>query len=173
MPVSIQQESKMTMSSQADFSNATNDQRSHFDPSTYDNNPPIAVQVLSIIGFGAFSIVGVAMAFNAHWVAGLAVSAIIASTWSGSRTFGGKRYGKRARAKMVAELAPSVAKQRSSGNASFDAYRSDMLERLERESREFEDFLVRLREARDSSEFDQYMDDRAKESKPTAPSGDS
>ncbi|KEP69235.1 DUF2852 domain-containing protein [Thioclava sp. BHET1] len=51
---------------------------------------------------------------------------------------------------------------RSTGNAAFDAYRTDTIERLEREQQEFEDFLRRLREARDKAEFDQYMEDRAK-----------
>jgi hypothetical protein len=47
------------------------------------------------------------------------------------------------------------------GNISFDAYRTDMLDRLESERRTFEDFLGRLRAAKDMSEFDQFMDDRA------------
>jgi len=51
---------------------------------------------------------------------------------------------------------------RTTGNAAFDAYKSDTLERLEREQSEFEDFLRRLRESRDKAEFDQYMQDRAK-----------
>lgn len=51
---------------------------------------------------------------------------------------------------------------RSTGNAAFDAYKADTIERLQREQQEFEDFLRRLREARDKAEFDQYMEDRAK-----------
>ncbi|WP_444455484.1 DUF2852 domain-containing protein [Rhodobacter capsulatus] len=51
---------------------------------------------------------------------------------------------------------------RPTGNAAFDAYRSDMLARLEREQEEFESFLIRLREARDKAEFDQYMEERAR-----------
>ena len=51
---------------------------------------------------------------------------------------------------------------RTTGNAAFDAYKSDTLERLEREQSEFEAFLRRLRESRDKAEFDQYMEDRAK-----------
>ena len=51
---------------------------------------------------------------------------------------------------------------KSSGNSAFDAYKSDTLARLEQEQDDFEAFLQRLREAKDKSEFDQFMDDRAK-----------
>ncbi|RYG90835.1 DUF2852 domain-containing protein [Loktanella sp. IMCC34160] len=53
---------------------------------------------------------------------------------------------------------------KSSGNTAFDAYKSDTLRRLEDEQRSFEEFLERLREAKDKSEFDQFMNDRAKRS---------
>lgn len=48
----------------------------------------------------------------------------------------------------------------SSGNTAFDAYRAETLKRLEDEHREFMDFLAKLREAKDKSEFDQFMDKR-------------
>ena len=51
---------------------------------------------------------------------------------------------------------------RPSGNAAFDAYKLDTLRRLEDEQKSFEDFLQRLREASDKAEFDQFMDDRAR-----------
>ena len=51
---------------------------------------------------------------------------------------------------------------RPSGNAAFDAYKSDMLRRLEDEQVAFESFLQRLREAKDKSEFDSFMEDRAR-----------
>ncbi|MEZ5731260.1 MAG: DUF2852 domain-containing protein [Paracoccaceae bacterium] len=51
---------------------------------------------------------------------------------------------------------------RSSGNSSFDAYKADTLDRLEREQEDFEAFLKRLRESKDKAEFDQYLDERAK-----------
>jgi hypothetical protein len=50
----------------------------------------------------------------------------------------------------------------SSGNAAFDAYKSDMLRRLEEEQSAFEAFLQRLRDAKDKSEFDAFMEDRAR-----------
>lgn len=51
----------------------------------------------------------------------------------------------------------------SSGNSAFDAYKSEMLKRLEDEQTAFEDFLQRLRAAKDKSEFDSFMEDRARE----------
>lgn len=51
---------------------------------------------------------------------------------------------------------------RPTGNSAFDAYKADTLARLEREQEEFEAFLIRLRQARDKAEFDQYMGERAK-----------
>ena len=51
---------------------------------------------------------------------------------------------------------------RSSGNIAFDAYKADTLRRLEEEQTAFESFLQRLRDAKDKSEFDTFMDDRAR-----------
>ena len=51
---------------------------------------------------------------------------------------------------------------RPSGNAAFDAYKTETLRRLEQEQGDFEAFLERLREAKDKSEFDQFMDERAR-----------
>jgi hypothetical protein len=51
---------------------------------------------------------------------------------------------------------------RASGNSAFDSYKADMLRRLEDEQSAFEAFLERLREAKDKSEFDSFMEDRAR-----------
>lgn len=48
------------------------------------------------------------------------------------------------------------------GNAAFDQYREETLQRLEEEQTAFESFLKRLREAKDKAEFDQFMADRRK-----------
>jgi hypothetical protein len=48
----------------------------------------------------------------------------------------------------------------TSGNRAFDEYRSDTLRRLEEEKKEFQQFLTRLRAARDKDEFDQFMAER-------------
>jgi hypothetical protein len=42
----------------------------------------------------------------------------------------------------------------------FDEYRADTLRRLENEQQEFQDFVDRLRAARDKAEFDQFMNER-------------
>ena len=57
------------------------------------------------------------------------------------------------------------------GNAAFDAYKDATLRRLEEEQASFEEFLARLREAKDKAEFDQFMEDRARKSDDT-PSND-
>lgn len=49
----------------------------------------------------------------------------------------------------------------SSGNAAFDAYKTETLRRLEDEQRAFEEFLKRLRDAKDKAEFDDFMQERA------------
>lgn len=47
-----------------------------------------------------------------------------------------------------------------SGNQAFDSYREETLRRLEEEQREFQDYLERLRRARDKAEFDGFMAER-------------
>jgi hypothetical protein len=60
----------------------------------------------------------------------------------------------------------------SSGNRAFDEYRQETLRRLEDEQREFQDFLGRLRMARDKAEFDQFMADRRNRGDVTPPPAD-
>lgn len=60
------------------------------------------------------------------------------------------------------------ASTRASGNAAFDAYKAEMLRRLEDEQTAFEGFLQRLREAKDKSEFDNFMDERARAARDAA-----
>lgn len=61
------------------------------------------------------------------------------------------------------------------GNAAFDEYRDATLQRLEDEAAEFQDFLKRLRAARDKEEFDAYMAKRrgenANPAQPDQPQG--
>jgi hypothetical protein len=56
---------------------------------------------------------------------------------------------------------------RTSGNMAFDDYRAEVLRRLEEERRKldeeqraFNDFVLRLRRAKDQEEFDRFMADR-------------
>ncbi len=58
--------------------------------------------------------------------------------------------------------------QPSSGNRAFDEYREETLRRLEEEQREFREFLVRLRMAKDKAEFDQFMADRRSRTAPSS-----
>ena len=64
-----------------------------------------------------------------------------------------------------------MSAMKPSGNSAFDAYKADALARLEREQQEFESFLRRLREAKDKAEFDQFMDERARDNQNEAESG--
>ena len=59
--------------------------------------------------------------------------------------------------------------QSTSGNRAFDEYRSETLQRLEEEQREFREFLARLRMAKDKAEFDQFMAERRSGAGPSAP----
>ena len=54
-----------------------------------------------------------------------------------------------------------------SGNTAFDAYRTETLERLEREQEEFRAYVQKLREARDSEEFRRFMDERTRTVNPS------
>ena len=126
---------------------------------------PVAVQILSMIFFVAFAIVSTVLAFNWFWPAGFALAVIFALRGFGP--FQGDVWSMRPRANKNAPVEPLSGAQvvmPSSGNASFDAYRSDMLARLETEHRSFHEFLARLRDARDKTEFDRFMDDRARKS---------
>jgi hypothetical protein len=73
-----------------------------------------------------------------------------------SRMMGGHRF----------DYAPS------SGNRAFDEYRSETLKRLEDEQREFQDFLDRLRFAKDKTEFDQFMAERKDKTVDVEPKGE-
>lgn len=48
------------------------------------------------------------------------------------------------------------------GNHAFDSYKAEALRRLEEEQEAFEAFLQRLRNSKDKSEFDAFMEDRAR-----------
>ncbi|MGY9047511.1 hypothetical protein P775_08090 [Puniceibacterium antarcticum] len=66
--------------------------------------------------------------------------------------------------------ATGFSHMKSSGNSAFDAYKADTLRRLQEEQDNFEDFLKRLRDAKDKAEFDQFMDDRATKGRATGTS---
>jgi len=126
---------------------------------TQASQMPASVQILSTILFAAFAIPVTIVALNIFWPAGVAIALILA--WRGGfAPTGPAAAPPRDVAEAVQSLVPTTA-QKSSGNASFDAYRASMINRLEQEQTDFEAFLVRLRTAKDRSEFERYMDDRA------------
>ena len=104
------------------------------------------------------------------WPIGLAVLGYL--IWSGRMTCGwsvqhrGRHWQsrfadkfERARSRVEDEV-KGFAGTYSSGNRAFDDYRDATLKRLEQEEREFREFLSRLRQAKDKSEFDQFMSER-------------
>lgn len=74
-------------------------------------------------------------------------------------------FGKSCRSHTRQNTHAAWAAMKPSGNMAFDAYKAETLRRLEEEQGAFEDFLKRLREAKDKAEFDQFMDDREKRMK--------
>jgi hypothetical protein len=108
--------------------------------------PKPAVIAIVIIGFVLW------------WPVGLTALAFM--IWSRSMNCG-QRGMDRWQAKMDRMRARGGFWQApSSGNKAFDDYRTETLRRLEDEQREFQDFLERLRFAKDKSEFDQFMAER-------------
>ena len=124
---------------------------------------PTSVQVLSILTFAAFAIPVTIVALNVFWPAGVAIAIILA--WRGGFAPTGPIAPPAGSVDEIAKsLIPTTA-QKNSGNSSFDAYRQDLIDRLEVEQDNFENFLGRLRDAKDKTEFDQFMDERAQSAK--------
>ncbi|UWQ98217.1 DUF2852 domain-containing protein [Rhodobacteraceae bacterium S2214] len=90
------------------------------------------------------------------WPVGLAMTAYMVINNKFSGTHSQKRYHRGSH---------SVHMNRSTGNAAFDTYKDETLRRLEEEQTNFEEFLERLREAKDKAEFDQFMDERGHQNK--------
>lgn len=116
------------------------------------------------------------LGFIVFWPIGLSVLAYM--LWSGRMGCGRHGGMTRWQARMADKWErhgrggrgwPGPQRAWSSGNRAFDEYREATLNRLEDESREFRDFLERLRMAKDRSEFDQFMRDRRSDSGPTKP----
>ena len=120
------------------------------------------------------------LGFIIHWPIGLAILAYI--IWSGRMScwrHGGPGRWQSEGTERFYEKASRWCGHRggwhrrgpwaSSGNSAFDEYRAETLRRLEDEQKEFREFLDRLRQAKDKSEFDQFMADRARRPQDPAP----
>ena len=91
------------------------------------------------------------LGFVAWWPLGLAVIAYI--IWGGS--VDDLLSDTIDQVKRAVKPAPA-----SSGNAAFDAYKRETLDRLEKEQAEFADYVEQLRQARDRDEFERFMKER-------------
>jgi hypothetical protein len=150
---------------------------------------PIAAGVLMLLGFWAWWPLGLLvlmiLGFWAWWPLGLAVLAfMIGSRRMGCWNHHGGCYGEDGWEKYMNRWQSKMervqdkmdrlrermergrgggewwGRPRSSGNRAFDEYRTETLQRLEEEQREFKEFLERLRFAKDRAEFDQFMAER-------------
>lgn len=122
------------------------------------SKPSTPVQILAIIGFTAFAIPVSIVAMGEFGVLGLALAAFLGWQWTRLAGLGAPGQA----AKAVRRVKPQVdAPEIPSGNASFDAYRHELMGRLERERQDFDGFLTRLRQAKDKAEFDTFLEDRA------------
>jgi hypothetical protein len=100
-------------------------------------------------------IVAMVLGFIFFWPVGLALLAYM--IWSKrmfNRSCGNRRHHE-TRFAMHGALRPS-------GNSAFDAYKAETIRRLQDEQEAFEAFLQRLREAKDKTEFDTFMEDRTR-----------
>ena len=105
-------------------------------------------------GKGAW-IAAMVLGFVFVWPVGLAIMAYM--LFAGKFQMSGRRSGG---SRMMRRRG-----FRGTGNSAFDHYKTETLRRLEDEQEAFEAFLGRLREAKDKAEFDQFMDDRARNAK--------
>lgn len=116
------------------------------------------------------------LGFILFWPLGLAVLAFLLGSgrmgcgWHGERSRWQARWAdkfERGKERFASEARAYASGYQPTGNKAFDEYREETLKRLEEESREFADFLERLRLAKDRAEFDQFMSDR--KSRPAPP----
>jgi len=136
--------------------------------STVATWPNQAETWLDARGKGAW-IVATILGFIVFWPAGLALLAYM--IWS-KRMFSNSTSRPSHRRSMMCNRSAARAAFKTSGNVAFDAYKSETLRRLEEEQENFENFLQRLRESKDKSEFDQFMEERASKARDVDPETD-
>lgn len=136
------------------------------------------VQTLDDFGRPAW-LAAMVLGFIVFWPVGAVILAYM--LWSGRMHCG--CHGGRGRERWESRMAERFERARSrmeerfggfgrggsysSGNKAFDDYREATLKRLEEEEREFRAFLERLRQAKDKSEFDQFMAERRDRPEPS------
>jgi Protein of unknown function (DUF2852) len=124
------------------------------DPVAAQSNPGWLTRAESWLddkGKGAW-IAAMVLGFIFFWPIGLAL--LFYMIWS-------KRMFSKSCSRQKSWSRHGMRAMSTTGNTAFDTYKADTLARLEQEQIDFEAFLERLREAKDKSEFDQFMDDRA------------
>jgi hypothetical protein len=102
-------------------------------------------------GRGAW-IAAMVLGFIVFWPVGLALLAYM--------IWGKQMFGKSIKTNRMHRGFGSLGA--TSGNLAFDSYKAETLKRLEDEQSAFQEFLDRLRRAKDQTEFDAFMDDRAR-----------
>ena len=128
------------------------------DRTLYLSKPPVAVQILAIIGFTGFAIPVSIVAMNMFGLLGLLLAAFLG--WQWTRLAGLGRDHRLSEAVDLLKPQVDSSAQQSSGNSSFDAYRNELMQRLESEQSNFDQFLIRLRDAKDKNQFDTFMVER-------------
>lgn len=108
------------------------------------------------------------LSFILFWPAGLAI--LFYLIWSGRMRCWKNNYRNRWQNTRSGH-GHGHHRSASTGNSAFDEYREETLRRLEDEQDEFESFLERLRQAKDKSEFDQFMQDRKANPRPADDQG--
>ena len=101
----------------------------------------------------------VILGFVLWWPLGFA--ALVVMLWSEKMRCCGFGFGRwNDRADNLGKPRGWIRQPRSSGNRAFDEYRAETFRRLEEEQRAFQEYLDRLRTAKDRAEFDQFMAER-------------
>ncbi len=120
---------------------------------------PVAtpVQILSVIFYAGFAIAVSIVAMAMFGLIGVLLAVLLAWQWGRIPALGGHTAEPGAAPQPV----ESPHRPQPTGNASFDAYRDRTLRRLEAEQAQFEGVLDRLRRARDTEEFDRFLEERA------------
>lgn len=103
-------------------------------------------------------IAAMVLGFIVFWPVGLALLAYM--IW-GKQMFA-RSCGQRRHAHDHSWGRHAMRAGQATGNRAFDDYKAHALRRLEEEQEAFEAFLQRLRTSKDKSEFDAFMDERAK-----------